>query len=105
MEMTQEALTWLLLGFCAWNIVVIAFYLYFLPTLIAYRRDHVNCVPILVVNTVFGASALGWILALVWSQTHATKPNLILGPTGQILRGQRTKWEGWGLEFVYLMFS
>jgi len=45
---------------------VIAFYtliaaLYFLPTLLAYRKNCVNRLPIMIVN-IFG----GWIICIIW---------------------------------------
>lgn len=43
--------------------------LYFLPTIIAFQRNHHNQLPILLVNLLFGASVIGWIVALIWSTT------------------------------------
>jgi hypothetical protein len=40
------------------------FYLYFLPTIIAYRRGHHNRGSIATINTVFGWTILGWVIAL-----------------------------------------
>lgn len=39
----------------------------FLPTFIAFRRHHQHRWLILVVNLLFGASGVGWIIALIWS--------------------------------------
>lgn len=49
--------------------VIIFFILYFLPTLIAHSRKHPNENAIGVFNFFLGWTILGWILALVWSQT------------------------------------
>lgn len=45
-------------------IVVIAFPI---PTIIAFWRRHPNRWIILVINVVFGATLLGWLIALVWA--------------------------------------
>ena len=41
--------------------------IYFLPTIIAFHRDHRNGIAILVVNFVFGWTVLGWVGALIWA--------------------------------------
>jgi hypothetical protein len=46
---------------------VLSLVLYFLPTLIAYRRQHKNTTAILVLNVFLGWSGFGWIGALVWA--------------------------------------
>ena len=55
-------------------IALVLFYLFFLPTFIAFRRGHRNRWVIFLINFVFGATVLGWIGALIWaltaSQTH-----------------------------------
>ena len=49
--------------------------LYFIPTLIAAVRQHHNGIPIFLVNFLLGWTAIGWIVALVWSCT-AVQPQL-----------------------------
>ena len=64
-------------------IVVIA--LYFLPTIIAFRRDHAYKGIIFAINFVLGASGIGYLAALVWAIWPQEKSILdpILGnPTG-----------------------
>ncbi|MDD5339450.1 MAG: superinfection immunity protein, partial [Dehalococcoidales bacterium] len=41
--------------------------LYFLPTIIALARHHINSLAIFVVNFLTGWSFIGWVIALVWS--------------------------------------
>lgn len=48
-------------------IVLLIGVVYFLPTAIAYRRNHANFAPIFLTNIFFGWSVLGWIIALIWS--------------------------------------
>jgi FtsH-binding integral membrane protein len=56
------------LSFVFWIIVLAALYL--VPTFIAYRRQHINRVPILVINIFFGWSFIGWVAWLAWSLTN-----------------------------------
>lgn len=48
-------------------IVIASVLIYFLPTIIAMRRRHANRWLILVLNTLFGATGLGWLGTLIWS--------------------------------------
>lgn len=57
----------------AFLVAIAAFY--FLPTMIASGRGHMSFAAILVLNTLLGWTALGWIGALVWSFTGNTKRN------------------------------
>ena len=49
--------------------------IYFIPTIVAYNRDHHNKTAIIVLNIVAGWLLIGWIVALIWSCT-AVKPEL-----------------------------
>jgi Superinfection immunity protein len=51
--------------------------IYFLPTIIAFAREHRNKVPILLVNLFLGWTVLGWLAALIWSVT-SQKPQVIV---------------------------
>ncbi len=42
-------------------------FVYLLPTIVAFARGHPNRWPIVVINLLFGATALGWFGALIWS--------------------------------------
>lgn len=41
--------------------------LYFIPTMIAMSRRHVNMLPIFLLNLYLGFTILGWIAALIWA--------------------------------------
>ncbi|MCD7785618.1 MAG: superinfection immunity protein [Oscillospiraceae bacterium] len=41
--------------------------LYFLPTILAVRKDHSSKTIIILINVFLGWSFLGWVAALVWS--------------------------------------
>lgn len=40
---------------------------YFFPTWAAYKLNHKNLLPILVLNLLLGWTGLGWIGALIWA--------------------------------------
>jgi len=48
-------------------LVVIIFVFYFLPTLIAFLRQHKNKLAIFLLNLLLGWTILGWVVSLVWS--------------------------------------
>lgn len=43
----------------------------FIPTIVAFRRQHPNRWLIFVVNLAFGGTVVGWIAALVWAMHYA----------------------------------
>ncbi|MGF6127271.1 putative membrane protein [Pseudomonas frederiksbergensis] len=46
---------------------------YFLPTLVAYRRYHPNGTSIAILNLFLGWTFIGWLAALIWSASAITK--------------------------------
>ena len=50
--------------FILWIIFMIIF---FIPTIIAFRRGHPNRWVIFIINFVFGATVLGWFGCLIWA--------------------------------------
>lgn len=48
-------------------LVILGIVLYFLPSIIAYKRGHANKGIILLINFLLGWTLLGWIGCLVWS--------------------------------------
>ncbi|MBQ7725921.1 MAG: superinfection immunity protein [Clostridia bacterium] len=52
-----------------WCILGVAFY--FIPTIVAYKRKHLNKVSILLVNIFLGWTFIGWVVALVWSASNS----------------------------------
>jgi len=61
-------------------ILAVAVALYFLPAIVASRRDHPNAASIMLLNLLLGWTLLGWIGALVWSASAISPPPL---PTPQ----------------------
>lgn len=41
--------------------------LYFLPSLVAFLRQHKNKLAIFLLNLLLGWTILGWVVSLVWS--------------------------------------
>jgi hypothetical protein len=52
---------------------IISFIVYFVPSIIAYVRGHLNFVPIFLVNLLLGWVLIGWVAALIWSFTSHTR--------------------------------
>jgi hypothetical protein len=40
---------------------------YFVPSIVASKRNHKNFTSILLLNIFLGFSLIGWVIALVWS--------------------------------------
>ena len=60
MQMRELSLVELL-----WIVLIVTFY--FMPTLIAFLRQHKNKLAIFLLNLLLGWSVLGWVASLVWS--------------------------------------
>jgi hypothetical protein len=48
-------------------LIIAMIVLYFLPSLIAYLRQHKNILAIFMLNLLLGWNVLGWVGSLVWS--------------------------------------
>ena len=46
------------------------FAIYFLPSFIAFSRQHKNKIAIFLLNLLLGWTILGWVGSLVWSVTR-----------------------------------
>lgn len=60
-------------NFSIWLLLLIGPLIYFLPSIIAFRRKHLNRVAILVVNVFLGFTGIGWVAALVWAVYRETE--------------------------------
>lgn len=54
-------------------IISISLVVYFVPTIIAVRRQHKNAMAIVVLNIFLGWTFIGWVVTLVWSCTSQEK--------------------------------
>jgi hypothetical protein len=50
--------------------IALAFALYFVPGIIAYKRNHNNLIAIVIINIFLGWTVLGWLGALIWSVSN-----------------------------------
>lgn len=48
-------------------LIVLMFAGYFLPSLVAFLRQHKNKLAIFLLNLLLGWTVLGWVVSLVWS--------------------------------------
>ncbi len=56
--------TWAELG-----VITLIFFVYFLPSLIGFMRNHKNKLAIFLLNLLWGWTIRGWTAALIWSVT------------------------------------
>lgn len=58
----------LLIAVLFWLAAIVGFFwIALLPTIIAFRRRHPHRWLILVINLLFSATGIGWIIALIWA--------------------------------------
>ena len=48
-------------------IFILLVFLYFLPSIIAFKRQHKSRFGILIINIFLGLTFLGWVISLAWS--------------------------------------
>jgi 4-hydroxybenzoate polyprenyltransferase len=48
-------------------IVAVALYIYFIPTIVAWKRNHPDKRAVLVINMLLGWCLIGWVVAMVWA--------------------------------------
>ena len=53
-----------MLYFLAWLILL---FIYFIPTVVAYSRNHTNALAIFILNLFLGYTLVGWVIALIWA--------------------------------------
>ena len=59
-------------------LIAIGVLLYFVPAVIAWKRNHPQKTPIIALNILLGWSVLGWIASLIWSLTTPQAPQQIV---------------------------
>ena len=55
--------------------VILGLFLYFVPTIVAYKSNHLNKKAILLLNIFLGWTIVGWVVALVMSVWKTSKPS------------------------------
>jgi hypothetical protein len=58
-------------GRLAFVLIAVGTPLYFLPSVVAYNRNHKDFAGVLIVNLLLGWTVVGWVVALAW----ATRPD------------------------------
>jgi hypothetical protein len=69
-------------------VIVVTLVVYFIPSIVAYAREHHNRLAILVLNLFLGWSFLGWVVALVWAATHVQRDDRLA--RSQVIRREPT---------------
>ena len=69
----MELIFWVIVG-------VLSLAFYFLPTIIADKRNVPHSGAICCINLIFGWTVLGWIAALVWAVAETPEPPIIAKP-------------------------
>lgn len=57
-----------------WVVVLVVGTFFVIPTIVAFSRRHRSRWAILVLNLVFGATLVGWIIALIWAMNKVDDP-------------------------------
>lgn len=55
-------------------VLAVCFVPYFVPSIVAFSRNKINRIAILMLNLFLGWTVIGWVIALVW----ACKPDVVL---------------------------
>lgn len=55
-------------------LLVVAIAVYFVPAMVAKKRNHSNATPVFLVNLFLGWTVIGWIAALIWANTDNANP-------------------------------
>jgi len=50
-------------------LMALLIYIYFVPSIIAVKRNHKNHMPIILLNIFLGWLMIPWVIALCWSVT------------------------------------
>jgi hypothetical protein len=59
-------------------IIAVLCAMYFLPTIVAFARDHSQKAAIFLLNFLLGWSVIGWVVAIVWAVTNSTPQTVII---------------------------
>jgi hypothetical protein len=81
--MIMHVLGWIAIGTLFLLAFIIGLVLYFLPTLVAAKREHPNGLAIFVVNLFLGWLLVGWVVALAWACTGETRARPARARSGQ----------------------
>ena len=78
-------------GLLAILFIIGAIIFYFLPSIVADKRNHNNLSAIMALNLFLGWTFLGWVIALVWALTDNVAkdvaPSAVYDKTGDLGQG------------------
>jgi Superinfection immunity protein len=63
----------------SWNglsfivMLLVSLLIYFLPSIVAFARQHVQAAPIFILNLFFGWTIVGWVGCLAWAVSANTR--------------------------------
>ena len=87
--------------------LIVLIFLYFVPSIIAFRRKHRNRWAILALNTVLGWSFVGWVGCLIWAciAGASLKPELNVNLRTQAISNEASRSTSNSNEEVLLMLT
>lgn len=53
--------------------ILLGFFIYFLPSIIAFRRKKKNALAIFILNLFLGVTFFGWVIAMIWAVMYEEK--------------------------------
>ena len=62
-------------------VLIIGLGIYFIPSIIAYIRNHKYKLPIFILNLVTGVTCFGWIVAFIWAFVDSKTVQYFKNPT------------------------
>ena len=54
---------------------ILGLFIYFIPTFIANKKQHLQKTSILILNIFLGWTFIGWVVALIWATLQDKKSN------------------------------
>ena len=55
---------------------LVALFIYFIPTIVAFARNHTNALAIFILNLFLGFTLIGWVVALIWAVYNKEMPKI-----------------------------
>lgn len=55
---------------------LVALFIYFIPTIVAFARNHANALAIFILNLFLGFTLVGWVIALIWAVYNKEMPKI-----------------------------
>jgi hypothetical protein len=72
-------------------VILIAAFLYFLPTIIAWNKKHVD--GVIAINLFLGWTLVGWVVALAWACTNETANTVIVKTVSKPVAAEEDRFD------------